>query len=135
MSLNYRKIITIKLVKLYKKPNFFIKSLKSKKKNLALTLFFYVSREIWLGNSKKLICTDQSRFYIFSHTHENSKMFNVTSKYFCFFINKPPACWVTHITRGFITCYSCSYYSSILKIEILRQLGQGFPWHSDNYKV
>ena len=27
----------------------------------------------------------------FSHTRENSKMFNISSKYFSFFINKPPA--------------------------------------------
>ena len=49
---------------------FFIKSLKSNKKKLALTSFYYVSREIWLGNSKKLICIDQLRFYIFSHPRE-----------------------------------------------------------------
>ena len=27
----------------------------------------------------------------FSHTRENSKMFNITWKYFSFFNNKPPA--------------------------------------------
>ena len=27
----------------------------------------------------------------FSHIHENSKMFNITLKYFRFFNNKPPA--------------------------------------------
>ena len=43
-----------------------VKSLKNKRKKLALTLFYYASREIWLGNSKKLICMDQSRFYIFT---------------------------------------------------------------------
>ena len=48
----------------------------------------------------------------FSHTHENSKMFHITSKYFRFFNNKPPASRVTHITRDFLTCYSCLYYSS-----------------------
>ena len=47
-----------------------VKGLKSKKKKLALTLFYYVSREIWLANSKKLICIDQSRFEIFSHPRE-----------------------------------------------------------------
>ena len=47
-----------------------VKSLKSKKKNLALTLFYYVSREIWLGNSKMLICIDLSRLHIFSHPRE-----------------------------------------------------------------
>ena len=49
--LNCREIITVK-------------SLKSKKKKLVLTLFYYVSRGIWFGNLKKLICRDQSRFYI-----------------------------------------------------------------------
>ena len=28
---------------------------------------------------------------IFSHTRKNSKMFNITSKYFNFFNDKPPA--------------------------------------------
>ena len=59
--LKYREIITVKTVILYLKNKYFIKtvntlitSLKSKKKKLALTLFYYVSREIWLGNSKSL---------------------------------------------------------------------------------
>ena len=50
---------------------FFIKSLKSKKKKLALTSFYYVNQEIWLGNSKNLICIYQSRFYIFSQPQVN----------------------------------------------------------------
>ena len=33
--------------------------------------------------------TDQDS--TFSHTHKNSKMFNITSKYFSFFNNRPPA--------------------------------------------
>ena len=57
VSLKYREILTVK-------------SLKSKKKKLALTLFYYVSREIWLVNSKKLISIDQSRLYIFSYPRE-----------------------------------------------------------------
>ena len=40
-----------------------------------------------------------------------SKMFNITLKYFSFFNSKPPASWVA----DFVTCYSCSYYSSMLK--------------------
>ena len=57
--LNYREIITVKTVTLYKKLFSFIKSLKSKKKKkLALTLFHYVSWEIWLASSKKLIHID-----------------------------------------------------------------------------
>ena len=39
-----------------------VKSLKSKKKKLAPTLFYYVTREILLGNSKNVICIEQSRF-------------------------------------------------------------------------
>ena len=44
-----------KTVTLYKK--LFLKkkkNLESKKKKLTLTLSYYVSREIWLGNSRKL---------------------------------------------------------------------------------
>ena len=29
-----------------------------------------MKKEIWLGNSKKLICIDESRFYMFSHLPE-----------------------------------------------------------------
>ena len=36
----------------------------------------------------------------------NSIKINVASKYFSFFNNKPPASWVTHITKNFLTCYS-----------------------------
>ena len=78
-------------------------------------MLYYVSREIWLGNLKKFICIDQSRFYIFSHlTFDNSKIFNFTSKYFSLFNNKPPSSWVTHIASDFLTCCSCSYYSSMV---------------------
>ena len=42
-------------------------------------------------------------------------MFSITSKYFSIFNNKPPASWVAHVTRDFLTCYSCSYYSSMLQ--------------------
>ena len=48
----------------------------------------------------------------FSQTRENSKMSNITSKYFSFFNT---ASWVAHITRDFLTCYSCLYYSSMLE--------------------
>ena len=40
-------------------------------------------------------------------------MFNITSKYFSIFNNKPRASWVAHITREFLTCCTCSYYSSM----------------------
>ena len=103
ISLRYSEIVTVK-------------SLKSKKKKLALTLLCYISRDIWLGNSSKLVCIDQSKFYI-SHTRENSKMFNITSKYFSFSNNKPPASWVTQTSRNFLTCYSCPYYSSMVYVS------------------
>ena len=56
-----------------------------------------------------------NRDLIFSHTRDNSKLVNITSKYFNLFNNKPPASWVAHITVDFLTCYSCSYYSSMIK--------------------
>ena len=47
VSLKYIDIITVKTVTLYVRNFiFFIKNLKNKKKKLALTLFYYVSREI-----------------------------------------------------------------------------------------
>ena len=48
--LKYREIITVKAVTLYKKLYFFVETLKSKKKKLALTSFYYVNQEMWLGN-------------------------------------------------------------------------------------
>ena len=53
----------------------------------------------------------------FSHTRENSKMLNITSNYFSFFNNKPPPISVAHITKDFLTCYSCSYCSSMLQLK------------------
>ena len=110
--MRYRETITVKTVTLYKKLHFFIKSLKSKKKKLALTSSYYVSREIWLGNSKNLICIDQSRFYIFLHSRDFK---NIVSNFFSFFNNKPPVIWIAHVTRDFLTYYSCLHYSSMPK--------------------
>ena len=42
-------------------------------------------------------------------------MLNITSKYFSFLNNKPPASWVVHLTRTFPICYSCLYYSSMFQ--------------------
>ena len=109
-----------------------LKVLKARKKKLALTSFYYVSWEIWLGNSKKLICIDQSRF---SHTHENSKIFNITSKYFSFFNNTPPAWWVAHITRRFLTCYPCLYYSFLENIGSLTMQGHQLVRKDHRYSL
>ena len=49
---------------------------------------------------------------------ENSKIFNVTSKYFSLFNNKLPASWARHITKDFLTCYFCSYYSLVIKTKL-----------------
>ena len=43
----------------------------------------------WAIQKSLLALTNQGS--TFSHTLENSKMFNITSKYFSFFNNKPPA--------------------------------------------
>ena len=51
-------------------------------------------------------------------TWENSKMFNIAPKYFSIFNNKPPASWVAHITRNFLSCYSYSYYRSMNSLNI-----------------
>ena len=76
--LNQREIITVK-------------SLKSKRKKLTLTLLYYVSQNM-VGQFKKkkknsFALTNQDS--TFSRTHENSKIFNITPKYFSFFNNKP----------------------------------------------
>ena len=60
---------------------------------------------------QKTLFTYTKQDSTFSHTHKNSKMFNITLKYFSFFNNKPPASWVEHITRN---CFSCSYYNSMI---------------------
>ena len=40
--------------------------------------------------------------------------FKITSKYLSVFNNTPPASWVAHTTRDFLTCYSWSYYRSMI---------------------
>ena len=66
------------------------------------------------------------------------KLFKVTSKYFCIFSNTRPASWVAHITKDFLTCYSCLYYCSLSKcicfdiIKIFQvRLCPGFIPHCD----
>ena len=41
----------------------------------------------------------------FPHTRENTKIFNINSKYFSFFNSKPRANRVAHITRDFLTLF------------------------------
>ena len=55
---NVHKTVSFYLVSLKYREIKTVKSLRSKKKELVLTLFYYVSREIRLDNSKKFICID-----------------------------------------------------------------------------
>ena len=52
---------------------------------------------------RKGLLADANQDSTFSHTHENTKMFNINSKYLSFFSSKPPASCVAHIARGFLT--------------------------------
>ena len=56
-----------------------------------------------------------------SHSHENLKMFNISSKYFNFFNNTRPANCVAHVARDFFTL-SCSYYSFMLASTVTLEL-------------
>ena len=68
---------------------------------------------------QKSLFAETNQDSTFSHTGENSKMFDITSKYLIFFKNKPPASWVAYLTRDFLTCYSCSCYSFIVQIKLI----------------
>ena len=48
-----------------------------------------VENYVWAIQKSLLAWTNQDS--TFSHTRENSKMFDITSKYFSLFNNKPPA--------------------------------------------
>ena len=66
---------------------------------------------------QKSLFAETNQDSTFFHTPENSKH-NITSKYFSFFNNKPHVSWVAHITRDFLTCYPCLYYSSMHKPDV-----------------
>ena len=70
-----------------------------------------------IGWFMKTYLIDQSRLYNFLQW-ENSKIFNITSKYYSIFNNKPPANWVAQATRDFLLCYSCLYHSSTIEIKL-----------------
>ena len=79
-----------------------IRVLKNKKKKLALTFLYCINQETWLDDSWKLIYINQSDSTI-SFTWKNAKMFYISSKHFSIFNKEPPASWVAHITRDFLT--------------------------------
>ena len=71
--------------------------------------------------TKTFFCIGKSKFCNLLHAGEFENV-NITSKYFIIFNNSPPASWAAHITKGFLTCYSCSYYSfmnTIIKAQII----------------
>ena len=57
---------------------------------------------------------------------DNSKMFNISSKYFSIFNNKLPSIWAAHIARDFLTCYSCSHYSYMVRGNHLSFMNKTF---------
>ena len=89
-------------------------------------LIFYRKQEKEIGIN--FVLFSQSRNMIgrfmktFSHQREKSKIFSISSKYFSIFNNILPASNITHMTRKFLACYSCSYYSFRLKVLTCMQL-------------
>ena len=79
-----------------------IKVLKSKKKKLALILFHCLSHCL-----RNMIGWFMKTYLHKPVPWEKSKMFNITWKYLSIFNNKPPTIRVAHVTRDFLTCYSC----------------------------
>ena len=71
----------------------------------------------------------------FSHTRENSKMFNISSKYFSIFNNKPPASRVVYITKGysymlllFVLKFHCGIPSWVTGIKRKRATNEILKW-------
>ena len=111
----------VKTVTLYKELNFFsFKVLKTKKRRWHFNFALSYQSINMVGQFKKAYLHRPIKASIFSHTRKNSKFFNITSKYFTFFNNKPPTSWVAHVAKHFLTCYSCSYYSSMFIVFQLR---------------
>ena len=103
-----------------------IRVLKSKIKKLTLTFLYCLGQETWLDISWNLIYISQSRFYNFFHVAK-FKIFNITSKYFSIFNNRPPASWVAHITKDFLRFYSCSYYKSLFSVKAFSTFSEVYP--------
>ena len=95
-----------------------MRSLKSKKKNLALASCYCLSRELWPGDyclSRelwpgdwwKLICWGKSRFYNFSYPGESKNVSNLQKK-----LEYATCKLIEHEKGEFLTCYS--FLSSFL---------------------
>ena len=95
----YEKCFSYKSCKIHRKKPllfFFIKILKNKKKKMAVPFFYCASQEIRLSDTRKHICIVQSNSTIL-FTRGNLKIFNISSKQYSSFSNKPPANWVAII--------------------------------------
>ena len=97
-----------------------LRVLKSKKWKPALTFLYCLGQEKWSDDSWKLNYINQSRFYNFFHV-EKLKNVYISSRYFSISNNKPPASWVAHISRDFLTCYSCSIIVPWLHANAIKQ--------------
>ena len=53
-----------KIVTLRERLYFLMKSNEEKEADITVISFYHVSREIWLGNSRKLLSVDQSKFFL-----------------------------------------------------------------------
>ena len=95
-----------------------MKSLKSKKKKLALTSFYYFSQEISLGDSWKLIYIDKSRFYNFSHSWQFKNVLQNFKKFWNLLtMHRLQA--ESPILQGSFLCCSFSYYNYMLNASLL----------------
>ena len=67
-----------------------LKVLKAKKEAGTNFVLLCQSRNT-VGQFKKILFAQTNQDSTFSHSRENSKVFNITSKYFIFFNNKAPS--------------------------------------------
>ena len=84
-------------------------------KRSRLYLYFIVLVKKYDWRMIKTFFTDESRLYFFSA--RDFKNVSRKFKMFLHFNNKQPASWVAHTANDFLTCYSCSYYSSMVMCE------------------
>ena len=88
-----------------------------------LALFHCFGQKIQLGDWWKLVCIDQSRFFI-SYSWKISKIFDMISKYFSIFNNAPPVRWVAHLTRDFFFSIWVLFHEHS-RITGLKGMGEG----------
>ena len=94
---------------------FFIRSLKNqtktkktKKREAGTNFVLLCQSRNMVGQTNKVYLRRSTKILHFSTPARIQKCLT----WFSFFNKKPTASWVAHIQRDFLTCYSCSYYSS-----------------------